>query len=307
MAEKAATTLSAEDQRLMEILGPIFDKINASGGGGGPTSTSSRTTQSSVMKLDRASAKAMMEQAAKEADFTGKFTTADIDDFIDKFNAKQNEQIARVVRIANSRTTPGADGASSQVLETVATEEYPSFFKPLDFAKDFIWSKINFKDEKTLGAKSLTSLGEVRGLLAKFQLLGVSDADAQVAAKEIAMGKKTIASYTVELQQFAKKEYSNLADRFAKDPTLTTYDIALPVINMLAKTWQVDPDTIKLDNPYVVSYLRPGGADGKGEPPSYNDLLLKAKNDPKYELTTEANENARSSATALARALGAGV
>jgi hypothetical protein len=56
-----------------------------------------------------------------------------------------------------------------------------------------------------------------------------------------------------------------------------------------------------------MSYLRPGGADGKGVAPSYYDLLLKAKNDPKYDLTREANENARDAATSLGRALGYGV
>ena len=127
------------------------------------------------------------------------------------------------------------------------------------------------------------------------------------AAKEIAMGNKTIEDYNVELQQIASKEYPQFADRFDKDPTLTTYDIASPVINMLAKTWQVDPKTIKMDNPLVAAYLRPGGADGKGTPPSYNELLVKARNDPKYDLTTEANDNARSAASSLASALGFGV
>ena len=129
----------------------------------------------------------------------------------------------------------------------------------------------------------------------------------RIAAKQIAMGEKTIQDYNVELQQIASKEYPQFADRFAKDPTLTTFDIASPVIGMLAKTWQMDPKTIKMDNPYVMSYLNYAGPDGKGKQPSYYDLLMKAKNDPKYDLTEEANENARDAATGLARAFGFGV
>jgi hypothetical protein len=129
----------------------------------------------------------------------------------------------------------------------------------------------------------------------------------RIAAKEIAMGNKTIEDYNVELQRIASKEYPQFADRFAKDPTLTTYDIASPIINMLAKTWQMDPKTVKMDNPFVMSYLNYAGPDGKGQQPSYYDLLMKAKNDPKYDLTQEANENARDAATGLARAFGFGV
>jgi hypothetical protein len=76
---------------------------------------------------------------------------------------------------------------------------------------------------------------------------------------------------------------------------------------MLAKTWQKDPKEIEMDNPFVMSYLNYAGPDGKGKQPSYYDLLLKAKNDPQYELTEKANEDARDAAVGLARAFGFGV
>jgi hypothetical protein len=275
---------------------------------GGPTDTKQSSSRTSVTKLTFNSAKAMLQDAMQEVGFAGQLSKADIEDFMKRFEKNQNEQIEKIIESSRTKIVPGAtEDALKQVFESTARQEFPSFFKPLDFAKDFIFTKIDFKNEGALGAKQLDALADVRGLVNKFQLLGVSDADMRVAAKQIAMGKKTVADYTVELQQIAKREYPQFADRFDLDSTLTTYDIASPVISMLAKTWQKDPKEIKMDNPYVMSYLNYAGPDGKGKQPSYYDLLLKAKNDPQYELTEKANEDARDAAVGLARAFGFGV
>jgi hypothetical protein len=69
--------------------------------------------------------------------------------------------------------------------------------------------------------------------------MGVSDQEAKDAARLIAKGDKTLEEYTVELQQKAAIEYPQLADRFKLNPKLTTYEIASPVIKMLAKTWKL--------------------------------------------------------------------
>jgi phosphopantetheinyl transferase (holo-ACP synthase) len=250
----------------------------------------------------------MLEDAMQEVGFAGQLTKADIEDFMKKFEKNQNAQIEKIVESSRTKVVPGAtEDALKQIFESTARQEYPSFFKPLEFAKDFIFTKIDFKNEGALGAKQLDVLAQVRGIVNEFQLLGVSDADIRVAAKQIAMGKKTIKDYTVELQQIAKKEYPQFADRFALDPELTTYDIASPVIKMLATTWQKDPKEISMDNPYVLSYLNYAGPDGKGKQPSYYDLLLKAKNDPQYEFTEKANEDARDAAVGLLKAMGAGL
>jgi hypothetical protein len=296
-----------QDDALLASIAPFLASL-MSQGSDGPTDTSQSSSQTSVTKLTYNSAKAMLEDAMKEAGFVGQLTKADIEDFMKKFEKKQNEQIEKIITSSRTKITPGATpDAVRKVVESTARQEFPSFFKPLDFAKDFVYTKIDFKNEEKLGAKSLTALAQVRGLVDSFQLLGVSDADMRMAAKQIAMGNKTVAEYTVELQKIAKKEYPQFAERFDLDPTLTTYDIASPVINMLAKTWQKDPKDIKMDDPYVMSYLNYAGPDGKGKQPSYYDLMLKAKNDPKYEFTEKANEDARDAAVGLLKAMGAGL
>lgn len=305
-AAKDNPNQAAQNEALLNSIAPFL--ANLAGSADGPTSTASKDTTSSVTKLTYATAKALMETAAREADFMGKFTKDDITKFMAEFEKKQNEQIERVVTSTSQKIVPGATPeATRQVMEETARQEFPSFFKPTEFAKDFIWSRINFKDEATLGAKSLDAIAKVRGLLDKFQLLGVSEAEAQLEAKNIAMGKKTIEDYTVELQREAKKEYPQFSDRFDRDPTLTTYDIASPIIKMLAKTWDMDVKDIRMDDPLVLKYIRGAGPDGKGQQPSYYELMVEAKKNPKYELTQQANEDARDAATGLARALGFGV
>lgn len=266
------------------------------------------STSTKVTRLTFQTAKGLLEKVMAEADFVGKLSSDDIKQFMLLFSKAQDAQIEKVVTTSASKTTKGATPeAASQVVESTKKQEFPSFFDPADFARDFIWQKINFKDEKNLGVKSLSALASVRGLVQSFQLLGVTDADIRAAAKDIARGKKTIDSYRVELQQIAKREYPQFADRFANDPELTTYDIASPIIKMLAKTWEMDEKDISMDNPLVMSYMNYAGPDGKGQPPSRYDLLIKAKSDPKYQKTQEANENARDSAVSLARAFGFGV
>jgi hypothetical protein len=297
-----------EDARTQALLASFPGLAGLMSGSGEASDTSSTSARTSVTRLTFNSAKAMLQDAMKEAGFVGQLSKADIEDFMKRFEKNQNDQIEKIVESSRTKITPGATAeAQKKVFESTARQEFPSFFKPLEFAKDFVFSKIDFKNEGNLGAKNLDALAQVRGLVDKFQLLGVSDSDMRVAAKQIAMGQKDIKQYTVELQQIAKREYPQFADRFNLDPELTTYDIATPVISMLAKTWQKDPKEIGMDNPFVMSYLNYAGPDGKGKQPSYYDMLLKAKNDPQYELTEKANEDARDAAVGLARAFGFGV
>ena len=274
----------------------------------GNAARSGTSTDTKVTRLTYQTAKGLLEKVMAEANFMGKLNNDDIKNFLALFTEAQNAQIEKVVTTSSSKTTKGATAdAASQVTESTQKQEFPSFFDPAEFARDFIWQKINFKDEKNLGAKSLAALGEVRNAVKAFQLMGVTDNDIRAAAKQIAMGKKTIDAYKIELQQIAKKEYPQFADRFTTDPELTTYDIASPIIKMLAKTWEVEEKDISFDDPIVSSYMNYAGPDGKGQPPSRYDLLLKAKSDRKYQATQEANENARDAAVGLARAFGFGV
>jgi hypothetical protein len=305
----ASTTPLADAQELSPGIAAIINAVMASSGET-KNPRSGTNTATSKTKLTKNTALAIMKLAAENAGYTVKFTNADVEQFMKEFDTEQNRQIEKVVTSSSEKVTPGGTtkGAVDRTISSTAKTEYPSFFDAGEFTSNWVWKKVDFNNEATLGAKSLGVLAQVRGLVDQFNIFGVSDKDAKAAAKAIAKGDMTLADYTVSLQKIAIKEYPQFADRFAKDPTLTTYDIASPIVKMLAKTWQMEEKDIDWKvNPIVMSYTNFAGADGKGTPPSYYDLLLKAKNDPKYQLTEEANNNARDSATEFARAFGFGV
>lgn len=301
--------LSAQEQLQAQQTAVIMAALKAAGFNMGSSSGGNTSqTQRTVTKLTPASARALLEQAGASIQYGQTLSDKEVNDFIEKFNTEQNRQIEQVIRSAQSKVTPGAsDTAVQNEVSSILQTEFPSFFKPTDFAKDFLWAKVNFGKTETLGGQNLQIIQQVREAIQDFNLLGVSDAEALKAAKDIAMGKKTIADYKAELSQVAQKEYPNLAQRFASTPGLTTKDIASPVINMLAKTWEVDPSTIGFDNPIVQKWLHPTSADGKETTYGYTDALREAMNDPKWQYTTAANESARDAATALIRAMHGGV
>ena len=303
---KETTTPLADEQKLAGVAEIINAIIASSGGGNSPQAGTNVST--SKTKLTKNTALAIMQKAAEAAGYTAKFTAADVAEFMKEFDAEQARQIETIVTSTSSKTVPGAtEDAVDKTTSSTAKTEYPSFFDAGQFTSDWVWGKVNFGDEKTLGSRSLGILAQVRGLVAKFHIFGVADNEVRDVAKQIAMGKTTLANYTIELQKVATREYPQFADRFAKDPTLTTYDIAEPIIKMLAKTWEIPEEDVTMDNPLVMSYTNYAGPDGKGVAPSRYDLLLKAKNDPKFQLTEEANNNARDSATSFGRAFGFGV
>lgn len=299
----------AEIEAVRAIIKRKIDEAKAAKFGiPGATNQAETTTYQEKLKLTPESAKALLTKAAEDAQYLGTFNDTDLKDFVAKFQKESDAQMAIVVKDAQSRLTTGATATDlAKTVSSLITTTYPTFFKADNFAKDYVWSKINFADDKTLAGANMATLAQVRQLVKDFNVLGISDAEIAQAAKDIAMKKKTLADYTTEVQQVAIKEQPVLAERYAANPTLTYKDIANPVIKLLAKRWEVDESTIGLDNPIVVQYMNPGGADGKGKTLTYADVLRLADNDIKREYTTEANNNARDSATSFARAMGGGI
>jgi hypothetical protein len=266
--------------------------------------TKDTVTSKDILKLTPEAAKTLLAQAAKDAQYNGTFASQDITNFINQFQDAAKKQMAVVIQQASSGTTGNIDLADT--VKNLVTTTYQSFFDPKNFAKDYVWGKINFADDKMLTGSNLATLAEVRQLVKDFNILGVSDAEIAINAKAIAKGDKTLADYTADLQRIAIQEHPQLADRLKSDPTLTVKKIAQPVISLLASTWEMDPSSIGLDDPIVAQYLRPGGADGKGATLNYADVKRLALTNPKYQYTTAANENARDAAVGLGRAMGAG-
>lgn len=289
------------DPATQAIITAIFANL---GGGGGNTETTS--TSGDRIKLNFNAAAELLKQTVADIQYTGKISKEDIQAFADAFNAESAKNIEKVVKTARSQVAPGATADDIQkTVQSVMSTSMPSFLNVKQFASDYIWNKVNFKDEASLAGKSLSALQDVRTMAKSFALLGFSDAEALIEARNIAKGTKTLDQLKAELAKKAEAEYPTLTERFKMG--LSTKEIADPVIKLLAKTWEVPEDTIDLDHPFVQGYIRPGGADGKQPPLTYAEIKQKAMNDPKFEQTTTANELARQSATGLLRALGAGI
>lgn len=291
-------------EEMMLILGPVLASFNQSGN----KNQTGTSTSKSITRLTPVSAAGLLKTITDAQGYSVAFTDKDISKFISDFNAAQDEQIQTIIDKTRDKVTPGAtaEAVSTLVSDTIRTE-YPSFFDPTAYAKDYVWSKVNFADATTLGPKAITVLANARALAAKFHLTSISDKEIESVAKNIAMGKMTLDDFNVQLQAKAAIEYPNLANRFKENPALTTYDVASPIINMLAKIWEVPVDSIDMNDPFVTEWLHPGGADGKATTLSFAELSRKAKNDPKWQKTTAANELARDSATSWGRAFGFGV
>lgn len=286
------------EEELAAIVGAIVK------GMGGSSSGNSDVTSANYVKLTPVSARELLKQSAADAQYAGTFSDADIKAFMNDFNAEANKQIESVVKQA--RTTVGK-GATATDIQKIVSASFPSFFKPAEFAKNFVWAKINFKDSATLGGRAALALQQAKEIASDFDLFNLSPAEVEKAAKDIAMGNKTVDQYKAELAEKAKIEYPIFAQRFTDTPGSTTKDFAAPVIKMLAKIWEKDEASIPMDNEIVQMWTRAGGPDGKKPAPTLAELTQMAKNHPNAETTSWANEAARSSATALARALGGGV
>jgi hypothetical protein len=284
-----------------------FDIRNILAGTEDPNKPKQTTSSSrAVTRLNKISAKALLEKTAKDIQYNVKFTDVDLDDFLKKFKAEQDRQIENVVKSTTVKPGASTDEIKRQVENTLTTE-YPSYFKPEIFASDYIWAKVNFKDEKTLGGKSLTALNNVRSILAGFGPLDFSDAELYNAAKQIAKGEITNDDFRSTIAQKAALNYPQYAERLKQNPGSTIRDLASPYINLMAKELELDPNAIQLDNMDLDRALRPDGTAGKIPSVSLADFRIKLRNSPQWENTTAANESARTAATALGRAFGYGV
>lgn len=266
------------------------------------------TSTSKLIQINAAAAKNLLTKAMQDAEYRGAMSPADINDFVNKFNAQTAQQMADVQRFVKSRITPAATPQDiANIQNTVINQTFPSYFNAAAFARDYVWSKVNFANEKTLGGKALNALAMARQAVRGFGESTISDVEVRAAAKKIAMGQMSQDDFIATLQHNAETHYPQFADRLKTTPGATMLDIAQPYINVIAKTLEKDPSTITLDDPLVERALRPDGPAGKLPPMSLADVRRAAMNTPAWENTTAANDLGRQAATSLAHAFGLGI
>lgn len=259
-----------------------------------------------AIKLTPTAARQLLQSIAEDIQFTGKFSKEDIAAFVAAYNKKANEQLDTVVREAKETIKSGATADISETVKNIITTKYPSFFDPKSFTRDYIWSKVNFKDEATLGAKALNALTEARNIARGFNLSTVSEIEIQEAAKQIASGKISVSDYKTQLAAKAAAEYPQYAERLKTTPGSTIRDLVNPVLRAVADAWEVDIDTLNLNDPFIDKLIRPDGVIGKVAPVSVGEATRAALKHPNRDKTRAEINNAIDAATELGRALGFG-
>ena len=286
-----------EQNALIEaILGNASAKATAS--------KNSTTTYKDAIKLTEAGAKQLLDSIMADIQFTGKLSKADLAEFVNKYNATANAQLETVIQAVRDKTKPGD---TAEDIKTIIKTTSPSFFDSKQYTKDYLWSKVNFADEKTLGAKALDALTTARQIAKAFNLSTVSDIEIQDAAKRIATGKISSEDYKTELATKAAAEYPQLADRFKSTPGATVRSLYNPILKAVADAWETDVESLDLNDPFIDSLLRPDGVIGKVPSVTIGEATQKALMHPKANNTQKQISNAKASATSLARALGFGI
>ena len=306
-AQKATADAIAKAKKDGIVIPPI------TGGNTSHPNVNRSITSSLVKKIDASSARQLLQDARSSAGYEGLVTNADVEDFINKFNVQSTAQAKTVAASVQTRLKVGAtpEDVASATANAMSVE-FPDYFNPRNFAKDYIWSKwTNPGTSKAFGGNALDALGQVRHIAEGWGGVAISPAEVNAYAKEVAMGTKKIGDVNAEISAKGSLNYPQFADQIkrvlASNPSATMYDIAQPYTNLLEQTLELPSGSVKLDNPYLDQMLRPDGTAGKAPAMSLADSRRMLMGTPAWEKTTVANQFARDSATGLGKAMGMGL
>jgi hypothetical protein len=243
---------------------------------------------------DKFSTDALLRKMAKDLGFPpAAITDADLSDFFSKVTestkagAKQTQVII------------GPDGTQ----ETITT---PAQFDINTFAQNYLWSKVNLGDAKSLPTSVINQANALRNIL-KDNGLQLSDKEVTKYSYDIAKGDKTIADLQRDFSEMAAKLYPLYADRLRATPGLTVREAASSILNPIAAAWEIDPNELDITDPNIDQFIRPDGVIGKAQPKSAAEVSMWAMNHPNREKTKAEISRAQDAAVQFARVMGFGV
>ena len=271
----------------------------------GGSGKNSDTINRGVIKLTDVGAKQLLDSIMADIQFTGKLSKEDLTNFVEIYNKAANAQLETVTRIVREQLPKDANTKDiEKTVSTVVQTTSPSYFDPKQFTKDYLWAKVNFADEKTLGAKALDALTTARQIARAFNLSTVSEIEIQDAAKRIATGKITSENYKTELAAKAAVEYPQLTDRLKNTPGATVRSLYNPVLKAVADTWEVEIESLDLNDPFIDKLIRPDGVIGKMPSATAGEAKQAALLHANADKAPTQIVNARNAATSWAKAMG---
>lgn len=245
-------------------------------------------------EYDPITAQALLGKIAETIGFDiNQLSDADKAEFFNKLNTEAK---------ASGKTTTRK--AATGGTETVVT---PSLFNAKDFTESFLWAKVNFADTTKLPSSAITQISSLKSILKANGISDLSQKEINALGVALASGKQTIDALKKDLGAKAALRYPLFAKRLQDTPGLTVMDVVEPYITQMAKYWEIDPNTVDLDNPDLDKFIRPDGTAGNVPMGSISDWVTYLKNHPNSEKASWAKEGARDSAVGVARAMGFGV
>ena len=258
------------------------------------TTPETQDVRVSYTEYDRLTSDAILDKMAKSIGFdTELLTDADRNDFLSKIQAEAKAG----GKVVERRTKEG-------LIEVVTT---PSVFDATQFAKDYIWTKVNIGDPKTLPDTVVKQVSTIRKLLANNGINTLTDKEINKYSLDIATGKMSVEDLQNEMAEQAAKLYPQYADRLRRTPGLTVKELVSPTLKIIADAWEVPLDSLDFTSPEMDKIIRPDGSVGKMPPLDSYQTYLFAVNHPNREKTIAGNMEARDAAVGLARAMGFGV
>jgi hypothetical protein len=243
---------------------------------------------------DNITSEALLNQIAENIGFdVTQLSDADKKEFFDKLNTEAK---------ASGKTTTRK--AASGGMETVVT---PSLFNAKDFTESFLWAKVNLGDTTKLPSSAITQISSIKSILRDNGISDLSQKEINALGVALASGTQTVDALKKDLGAKAALRYPLFAKRLQDTPGLTVMDIVQPYITQMVKYWEVDPNTVDLDNPDLDKFVRPDGTAGNVQMGALSDWVSYLKNHPNSEKASWSKELARESAVGVARAMGFGV
>ena len=133
--------------------------------------------------------------------------------------------------------------------------------------------------------------------------INMSDGFYQSAAQSVARGLTTADDWDRELRSQAASKWPPYRDKILSG--IDMQDLASGYINTMAQTFEIDPSSISLDDPYIKSALQ--GIDPKTGEPSMEslwDFEYRLKSDPKWTQTKQGANDVASVGMDVLRLMG---
>lgn len=254
----------------------IPKKYLPGGGGGGPTQ------QSYINITDPKEARDYLRQIMTNMLGVAP-TEAEYKDFVKKLNAAENKIFKTTQYAGGKQTTTGR------------------MIDPKAFAERYVLKKAAFGTD--LAGNIGVIQDTVNQLISTNGLNGfVTDKKKQQWMKALAKGELNNDTLMANIRDEAKKVYSGFASLLDANPTLSLYDVADPYISVYANMFELGQAQVDVAD--VLKKAIKFGADGKESVMSVFEFEKSLRNDPRFETTKKAKDEASGLAASFARAFG---